>query len=86
MKQQRLRRLTLSAILVAAGTVACGLDGITGNVIQIDGEWYLIRTMSGEEVTVHIDQRSRKDAVAAGDRVHVYVSKTGHAEFVQKLD
>jgi len=70
----------------AAGMVACGLDGITGKVIQIDGERYLIRTIGGDEVSVHVDQRSRKDVVAAGDQVHVYVSKSGHAEFIQKVN
>lgn len=86
MNRKRLCRLILAAMIGAAGVAACGLDGITGKVIQIDGEWYLIRTMGGDEVSVHVDQRSRKDVVAVGDQVHVYVSKSGHAEFVQKLD
>ena len=77
----------MTAVLVwTIGLPGCGLDGVTGTLSQVDGEWYYIRTPKGEELRVHVDAHSRKDAVVPGDAVHVYVSKGGHAEFVQKLD
>lgn len=76
-------------IAVLVGTIGlsgCGLDGVTGTLIQVDGERYYIRTPKGEEMRIYVDVHSRKDTVVPGDTVHVYVSKGGHAEFVQKLD
>ncbi len=76
-------------IAVFVGTIGlsgCGLDGVSGTLSRIDGEWYYIRTPKGEEMRIHVDTHSRTDAVAPGDAVHVYVSKSGHAKFVQKLE
>jgi len=79
-------RWMLAVMIGAAGLSGCGLDGVTGTLVHVDGEWYRIQTPKGEELRVHVDARSRKDVVLPGDRVHVYVSKSGHAEFVQKLE
>lgn len=79
-------RWMIAVLVGTIGLFGCGLDGVTGTLIQVDGEWYYIRSPKGEEMQVHVDTHSRKDAVAPGDAVRVYVSKGGHAEFVQKLD
>jgi hypothetical protein len=72
-----------SMLLSAAG---CGLDGLTGRLLRIDGSSYLIETRDGKERWIHVDNRTRKDTVEPGEEVHVYVTKDGHAEFVQRLD
>lgn len=79
-------RWMLVVLIGSVGLSGCGLDGVTGTLIRVDGEWYSIRTPKGEELRIHVDSHSRKDAVEAGDAVHVYITKEGHAEFVQKLD
>ena len=79
-------RWMLVVLIGSVGLSGCGLDGVTGTLIRVDGEWYSIRTPKGEELQIHVDSYSRKDAVEAGDAVHVYITKEGHAEFVQKLD
>jgi hypothetical protein len=76
----------LAMIIGVGGLYGCGLDGVTGTLVQVDGEWYRIQTPKGGELRVHVDTRSRKDAVVLGDRVHAYVSKSGHAEFLQRLE
>jgi hypothetical protein len=77
----------LLAVLIGSMSLpGCGLDGVTGTLIRVDGEWYSIQTPKGEERRIHVDTHSRKDAVVTGDAVHAYVRKDGHAEFVQKLD
>jgi hypothetical protein len=82
MKQMR----WMLAVLLGVGMAACGLDGVTGQLMHIDGEWYRIRTMEGADLRVHVDERSRKDPVTVGDHVHLYVTKGGHAEFIQKVE
>ncbi|CUS38207.1 hypothetical protein [Candidatus Nitrospira nitrificans] len=86
MNRTAMIRGMLAVVIGSMGLSGCGLDGVTGTLIRIDGEWYSIQTPKGEELRIHVDTHSRKDVVAAGDTVHVYVRKDGHAEFVQKLD
>jgi hypothetical protein len=64
----------------------CGLDGISGQLLRIDQNRYVVKTPNGEEHVLHIDNRTRKDAVAPGDNIHAYVGKDGHAAFLQRLD
>ncbi|MBX3329248.1 MAG: hypothetical protein KF722_02515 [Nitrospira sp.] len=79
-------RWIFAIVIGTVGLSGCGLDGVTGTLIRVDGEWYSIRTPKGEEFRIHVDAHSRKDAVETGDAVHAYITKEGHAEFVQKLD
>ena len=81
----RIPRWILDGLISAMGIAACGLDGVTGRVLQIDGNSYHIHTMEGKDLRVHVDQSSRMDKVSAGDQVHLYLSKDGHAAFIQKI-
>jgi hypothetical protein len=72
-------------IVMLPAMSACGLDGVTGKVVRIDGESYHIHTKEGKEVRVHVDESTRMDEVSVGDEVHLYMAKNGHAAFVQKL-
>jgi hypothetical protein len=60
--------------------------GVTGRVVQIEGNWYRIQTMDRDELRIYVDQSSRRDDVSVGDHVHLYVSKDRDAAFVQKID
>lgn len=68
--------------LMGAG---CGLDGVKGKLVRIDGEHYVLKETNGNERTLHVDNRTHKDAVQPGDEVQVYTTKEGHAEFIQRL-
>jgi hypothetical protein len=76
---------------------ACSIDRQCGSVRMRIGRcdrnshssgWGVVQhpNTQREELQIHVDSYSRKDAVEAGDAVHVYITKEGHAEFVQKLD
>ena len=64
----------------------CGLDGVSGRLLKIDGSSYVVRTPTGEEHWLHVDPHTRKDRVSPGDDIHAYVSKDGRAEFIQRVD
>ena len=66
--------------------VGCGLDGIRGQLIQIDGNYFVLREPSGNERTLYMDERTHKDYVQPGDDVQVYLTKEGYAEFIQRLE
>jgi len=69
--------------LMGAG---CGLDGVKGTLVQIEGEHYVLQEPNGNERTLHVDSRTHKDVVQPGDEVQVYITKEGHAEFIQRLE
>ena len=66
--------------------VGCGLDGIRGQLIQIAGNYFVLREPSGNERTLYMDERTHKDYVQPGDDVQVYLTKEGYAEFIQRLE
>lgn len=74
------------AILLGAASAGCGLDGVSGQLVRIEGPYYVLRSSSGAELTLHVDERTRRDDVAPGDDIHAYVEKDGHAEFIQRLE
>ena len=64
----------------------CGLDGVSGRLIKIDGGSYVLKAGNGKEMILHVNHVTRKDDVAPGDAVHAYVSKDGHAHYLQRLE
>jgi hypothetical protein len=78
-------RIGMAMIGLLSVLSGCGLDGITGQLLRIDQNLYIVKTPNGEERTLHIDNRTRKDPVVPGDNIHAYIGKDGHAEFVQRL-
>jgi hypothetical protein len=79
-------RIGMAMIGLLFPLFGCGLDGISGQLVRIDQNLYVVKTPSGEERALHIDNRTRKDSVVPGDNIHAYVGKDGHAEFLQRLD
>ena len=79
-------RIGMAMFGLLSALSGCGLDGISGQLLRIDQNLYIVKTPSGEERALHIDDRTRKDPVAPGDSIHAYVGKDGHAEFLQRLD
>lgn len=65
---------------------ACGLDGIRGELVRIQGNQFVLREPGGTELRLHMDSHSHKDPVKEGDDVQVYVTKDGYAEFIQRLE
>ena len=79
-------RIDMAMIGLLSALFGCGLDGISGQVLRIEQNLYVVKTSSGEEHVLHIDHRTRQDKVVPGDNIHAYVGKDGHAEFLQRVD
>lgn len=73
-------------VLLLMASSGCGLDGVSGRLMRIDGEYYVLKRTDGKEITLYVDHRTRKDQVAPGDYIYAYVTKDGHAEFIQRLE
>jgi hypothetical protein len=83
--QSRLIQVVLG-LIVLSSVGGCGLDGLKGRLIRIEGQQYVLRVSGEEEKRIVVDEGTRKDPVKPGDHVQVFVSKDGHAAYVQRLD
>ena len=53
---------------------------ITGDLLKIDGEFYVVKDSAGKEVRLHVDKTSKLDgAFKAGDKVEAQATDKGHA-------
>ncbi len=78
----------LTAVCVLGGVLAgCGLDGVRGQITAIEADGILIvHDIRGQDVRIHVDERTHQDDVQVGDRVQAFITRKGRAEFVQRLD
>jgi len=61
-------------------------DAVTGTLMQVNGEHYVIKDENGKEVRVHVDTSTKLDKVVKGDRVKAYITEKGHATTLQRLE
>jgi len=53
---------------------------IKGDLLRIDGEFYVVKDTSGKEVRLHVDTTSRLEGTfKAGDKIEAQASDKGHA-------
>lgn len=58
---------------------------IKGDLLKIDGEYYVVKDTSGKEVRLHVDKTSRLEgAFKAGDKIEAEV-KAGHAASIKQV-
>jgi hypothetical protein len=83
-----MRRIGICLLLAIGPFLAlgCGLDGVSGQLIRLDGNQYTIMTPSGRQMIIQVDRHTRTDHVKEGDYIHAYVTKKGYAEFLQKIE
>ncbi|MBA2486492.1 MAG: hypothetical protein H0V35_10415 [Nitrospira sp.] len=82
------RKLVIAIHCVMCGFAAtgCGLDGVRGELVRIDGYHYLLKAPDGHELRLRVDSRTHKDVVQPGDDVQAYITEDGYAEFIQRLE
>jgi translation elongation factor P/translation initiation factor 5A len=70
----------------AAGDIgAPGTQTVKGDVLKIDGEFYVVKDMTGNEVRLHVDKTTKLEgSVKAGDKVEAKVTEKGHALSITK--
>ena len=67
--------------MAAPGEMASpGSQAIKGDLLRIDGEFYVVKDTSGKEVRLHVDTTSRLEGTfKAGDKIEAQASDKGHA-------
>ena len=62
-----------------------GAQSVSGEVLKIEGETYIIRDAFGKEVRLHVDQNSKiEGSPKVGDRIEAKVLEGGWASSLSK--
>lgn len=67
--------------MAASGEMAApGAQAIKGDLLKIDGEFYVVKDASGKEVRLHVDKTSKVEGtLKPGDKIEAQASEKGHA-------
>jgi exosome complex RNA-binding protein Csl4 len=58
---------------------------VNGDVLKIEGEFYIVKDMTGKEIRLHVDQTTKLEgAIRAGDKIEAQVTEKGHAVSIAK--
>jgi hypothetical protein len=73
--------LSVGMAMAAPGEMAApGSQAIKGDLLRIDGEFYVVKDTSGKEVRLHVDATSKLEGTfKAGDKIEAQASDKGHA-------
>jgi len=81
MKYVLLSPMRAPTVMAASGdTAAPGSQAIKGDLLKIDGEFYVVKKASGKEVRLHVDKTSKVEGeLKPGDKIEAQASEKGHA-------
>jgi len=58
---------------------------IKGDLLKIDGEFYVVKDMTGKEIRLHVDKTSQLDGIfKAGDKIEAQATDKGHASSIKQ--
>ena len=58
---------------------------VKGDLLKIDGEYYVVKDMAGKEVRLHVDKTSQLDGTfKAGDKIEAQTTDKGHASSIKQ--
>ena len=59
---------------------------IKGDLLKIDGEFYVVKDTAGKEIRLHVDKTSKLDgAFKAGDKVEAQATDKDHATSIKHV-
>lgn len=57
---------------------------IKGDLLRIDGDFFVVKDTAGKEIRLHVDKASQLDGtIKAGDKIEAQATETGHASSVR---
>ena len=69
----------------AAGDMAApSTQTVNGDLLKIDGEFYVVKDMAGKEIRLHVDKTTAVDgAIKVGDKVEAQATEKNHAASIK---
>jgi hypothetical protein len=76
----------MAALSYAAGDMAApSTQTVNGDLLKIDGEFYVVKDTAGKEVRLHVDKTSQLDGTfKAGDKIEAQATDKGHASSIKQ--
>ena len=76
----------MASLSYAAGDMAApSTQTVNGDLLKIDGEFYVVKDAAGKEVRLHVDKTSQLDGTfKAGDKIEAQATDKGHASSIKQ--
>jgi hypothetical protein len=59
---------------------------VKGDLLKIEGEFYVVKEMSGKEIRLHVDKTTALDgAIKVGDKVEAQATEKNHAASIKHV-
>lgn len=77
----------MASFSYAAGdTVAPATQMVTGDLLKVEGEFYVVKDMAGKEIRLHVDKTTKLDgAIKVGDKVAAQATEKNHAVSIKHV-
>ena len=78
----------MASLSFAAGDMAePSSQTVKGDLLKIDGEYYVVKDTAGKEVRLHVDKTSQLDGTfKAGDKIEAQATDKGHASSIKQAN
>jgi hypothetical protein len=77
----------MASLSYATGDMAApSTQTVNGDLLKIDGEFYVVKDMSGKEIRLHVDKTSQLDgSFKAGDKIEAQATDKAHASSIKHI-
>ena len=77
----------MASLLFAAGDMAApSTQTVNGDLLKIDGEFYVVKDTAGKEIRLHVDKTSQLDGTfKAGDKIEAQATEKNHAGSIKHV-
>jgi hypothetical protein len=77
----------IASLSYAAGDMAApSTQTVIGDLLKVDGEFYVVKDMAGKEIRLHADKTTALDgAIKAGDKVEAQATEKNHAVSIRHV-
>jgi hypothetical protein len=79
--------VVMASLSFAAGDMAApSTQTVNGDLLKIDGEFYVVKDMAGKEIRLHVDKTTTMDGVIkVGDKVEAQATEKNHAVSIRDV-
>jgi hypothetical protein len=70
----------------ASDMAAPSTQTINGDLLKIDGEFYVVKDMAGKEIRLHVDKTTAMDGtIKVGDKLEAQATEKNHAASIKHV-
>lgn len=77
----------LASLSFAAGDIAApSTQTVNGDLLKIDGEFYVVKDMAGKEIRLHVDKTTTLEgSINVGEKVESQATEKNHAMSIRHV-